>query len=182
MTFIKSIIFPGCFTILLLGSACSSKIPPEIKQAVAGSPDVAQVRRQADAYVSQKVRWGGVIHETENKQNSSKLIIVAFPLSEDGQPLNSDQSPGRFIAIVDEFLEPHVYSQEREITVTGQLVQSETLKVGEFSYEYPVVKVEHYYLWPARSEPVYIDYPPYWWHDPYYPWPYPYYYPRHHRH
>jgi len=162
--------------------ACSSHIPPEIKQPVQGSPSVAQVRQQADVYLSQKVRWGGVILQTENKQNTSRLSIIAFPLSDHGQPQISDESPGRFIALVDEFLEPLVYSREREITVIGSLQRTETIKVGEFPYEYPVIKVEHYYLWPPRSEVDDWDYPPYWWYDPWYRPYYPY-YPWHpHRH
>jgi len=180
MTFIKSIIRSGWLTAILLMSACTSHIPPEIKQPMDGAPSVAQVRGQADTYLSQKVRWGGVILNTENKHKTSQLTIIAFPLSDHGEPQVSDHSPGRFIAIVDEFLEPQVYSNDREITVIGNVLKTETLKVGEFPYEYPVIKVDYYYLWPAKPEPADIVYPPYWMYDPYYPWPYyPYpYYPR----
>lgn len=163
----------------MLMSACSSHIPPEIRQSLDGAPSVAQVRDKTDTYLSQKVRWGGVIHHTENKHNASWLTIIAFPLSDRGKPQDSDQSPGRFIAIVDEFLEPLVYSRDRKITVTGNLLRTETFKVGEFPYEYPVIQVDHHYLWPPELEPANYDYPPYWWYDPwynpYYPWRHPYY-------
>jgi len=161
---------------LLLISACSSHIPPEIKQSPEGAPGIAEVRSHIESFVSQKVRWGGVIADTENKDNTSRLTIVAFPLNGDGEPKVSDQSSGRFIAIVDEFLEPTVYSSERSITVVGTVLKSETRAIGEYPYEYPVVQVEHYYLWPVKEEPQYWDYPPYWWYDPWYPY-YPYYYP-----
>jgi outer membrane lipoprotein len=167
---------------MMLISACSSHIPPEIEQPVEGSPSVAQVRGHADRYISQKVRWGGVIVNTENKDNTSQLMIVAFPLDDDGEPRVSDQSSGRFIAVADEFLEPLVYSSDRMITVVGTLIRTETLDIGEFPYEYPVVKVENSYLWPVKEVPDYRDYPPYWWYDPwpYYPYYYPYYpHPRH---
>ena len=167
-------------------SACSSHIPPEIRQDLDGSPSVTQARDNADAYLSQKVRWGGVILNTENKHNASWLTIIAFPLSDTGKPRDASQSPGRFIAIVDEFLEPMVYSPDRKITVTGTLLRTETLKIGEFPYEHPIIQVDHYYLWPAEPAPADYDYPPYWWYDPWYdpwygpyhPWHYPY-YPRH---
>jgi len=141
-----------------------------------GSPSITQVRAHADRYISQKVRWGGVIVNTENKDNSSQLMIVAFPLDDDGEPQVTDQSLGRFIAMDDEFLEPLVYSSDRMITVVGTVLRTETLDVGEFPYEYPVIQVEHSYLWPVPVEPDYRDYPPYWWYDPWYPY-YPYYYP-----
>jgi outer membrane lipoprotein len=137
---------------------------------------VAEVRGHVENFISQKVRWGGVILHTENKDNASRLTIVAFPLNDDGEPNISDQSTGRFIAVVDAFLEPTVYSSERSVTVTGRVLKSETRAIGEFPYEYPVIQVEHYYLWPVKEEPDYRDYPPYWWYDPWYPF-YPYYYP-----
>jgi outer membrane lipoprotein len=172
-----NVIYPAiAFVGVMMVTACSSHIQPEIKQPMEGSPGVAQVRGHVDDYRSQKVRWGGVIVNTENKDNSSQLLIVAFPLDDDGEPQVSDQSTGRFIAIVDEFLEPMVYSSERMITVVGTVLRAETLDVGEFPYEYPVVQVEHSYLWPVREDLDYRDYPPYWWYDPWYPY-YPYYYP-----
>ena len=180
---LQSITYSGLLALFVLVSACSTHIPPEIKRPLDGSPGVAQVRHQTDAYLSQKVRWGGIILQTENKQNISKLTIIALPLSANGEPLSSDQSQGRFIAIIDEFVEPQVYSPEREITVTGQILRAETLKVGEFPYKYPVIQVDHYYLWPPEPEQLYPDYPPYpWIYGPYYPWHFPYHYPYHYYH
>ena len=172
---------PGWLALILSISACSAHIPPEIAQPLQGSPGIGKVRHNTDAFMSTKVRWGGVILATENRQDTSRLTIVAFPLRDDGEPRISEQSTGRFIAIVDEFLEPLVFKRDREITVTGKVLKTETLNVGEFAYEYPVIQVEQYYLWPEKTEPVYVDYPPYWWRDPWYPY-YPYYpfYPRHH--
>lgn len=176
---IRFVIHSGWLALILSVSACSTLIPPEIRQPLEGSPGIGEVRDNADAFLSQKVRWGGVILGTENRQDTSRLTIVAFPLRDDGEPRVSDQSAGRFIAIVDEFLEPLVYARDREITVTGKVLKTETLNVGEFAYEYPVVQVQQYYLWPEQIEPAYIDYPPYWWYDPWYP--YSPFYP-HHRH
>ena len=163
-----------------LVSACSSHIPPEIRQSVEGAPTLSQVRQQLDDHQSTRVRWGGVILETENKQNSSEVTIIAFPLSSRGEPRVSDNSQGRFVALVDEFLEPLVFSRDREITVTGTVLKSQTGKVGDYDYQYPVIAVEHYYLWPPKAEIDDDDYPPFWWYDPWYRPYYPYYpyYPR----
>ena len=175
MIFRKSIIYSGGLLAYALVSACATNIPTEISQPLEGSPGVEQVRQQPAAYLSQKVRWGGIIVQTENKHDTSELTIVALPLADNGEPNDSDNSPGRFIAVIDKFIEPQVYSPDRKITLTGRVLKTETRKVGEFPYAYPVIKVEHYYLWPPEPEQVYIDYPPYLWYDPYYPWRYPYY-------
>ena len=157
-------------------SSCASYIPSEIRGDVDNTPDVAQAHKQPDQFLSQQVRWGGKILNIENRKNTSKLTIVAFPLNSYGRPINTDKSPGRFIAIIDKFLEPELYSRDREVTVIGNLQKSETLKVGEFPYSHPVVQVDNHYLWTVKqaTPPNYMNH---WWHDswynPYYPHPYP---------
>ena len=163
--------------LLILLPACSSQIPPEIRLKPDNAPDVAEVREQLDSHLSQNIRWGGVILSTDNREDSSWLTVISLPLSAQGRPQQSDHSAGRFIAIVDEYLEPLLYSRDRRITVTGHIVRSETQKVGEFLYEYPVIAVDHYYLWPKKVKPVNVNPPPYWYYDPwfypdFYPWPY----------
>jgi outer membrane lipoprotein len=103
-----------------------------------------------------------------------------MPLSKNGRPQDTDDSPGRFIAVVPDFLDPKVYSDDRRLTVTGRLQGTETDKVGEFPYTYPIVQAEHYYLWPREISspypPSYYRYP-WWYYDPWYydPWYYPWY-------
>jgi outer membrane lipoprotein len=157
-------------------SSCASRMPKKIQGAFDNTLNAAQVHTQPNKFLSQQVRWGGKILNIENRQNTSRLTIVAFPLNSYGRPKNSDQSHGRFIAVVDKFLEPELYSKDREVTVTGILQKSETLKVGEFSYSHPVVQVNSHHLWVIKqtTSPNYMNH---WWHDswynPYYPWPYP---------
>lgn len=177
--FTKNYQLKNAITILVIAlslCSCASRIPVEIRGDVEHAPTVAQVHTEAEKYLSQKVRWGGKILKIENKQNTSRLTVVAFPLNGYGRPQNTRQSPGRFIAVVDRFLEPEIYSRDREITVIGNILASETHKVGEFAYSHPVVKVDNHYLW-AVEEKTTDNYMHHWWHDswynPYYPWPYP---------
>lgn len=158
----------------LLLSACSSNTPSVISDPLLDGPGLAEVRSQPDGYIYRQVRWGGIILSTENRQSSSRITIVAFPLNDWGRPRITAQSPGRFIAVIDEFLEPLVYSRDREITLVGNIMGTETLKVGEFAYEYPLVKIENYHLWPTPVDSPNLDASPYWRHYPYYPfylWP-----------
>ncbi len=179
----KSIIHSAALISAVFVSACSSHIPPEIRQTLDGAPSVVQAHENTDAYLSQKVRWGGVILNIENKHNTSWITILAYPLSEnDGEPQIFNESSGRFIAVVDKFLEPLVFAQDRKITIVGNLLRAETVKIGEFPYDYPVIEVKQLYLWSIGPELSGVNHPPYWWHNPrfrpYYPRHYPY-YPRH---
>ena len=170
-----------CALLAVLLAGCSSNIPAEIKHTQPGSPDVTQVLANPQAHLQKKVRWGGVILTTENRENASWVTIIAFPLNDRGEPQISDQSPGRFIAVVDEFLEPLVYKNDRSITVTGSFSNTETINIGDFPYAYPVIQVDNYYLWPPKADVKDSDFPP-WWYDPwYYPY-YPYYRYYPHRH
>jgi outer membrane lipoprotein len=174
--------FAVMLTAALLG-ACASNIPLEIREAPADNPTLDEVLADTAGYVSRRVRWGGVILETDNRANTTWVTLLALPLSANGRPSVSDNSPGRFMAAVPAFLDPTVYSKDRHLTVSGTVSGSETHKVGEFPYNYPVVDVEHYYLWPVEPKlpPPYRNpwwYDPWWydpwWYDPWYPYPYRY--------
>ena len=151
----------------MLLTACSSHIPAEIKQPVKDAPDIQKTQLNSNLYIGRKVRWGGKIIQIENKQGSSWLSIVGFPLNSDGRPLKSAESTGRFIAIVNDFLEPQVYATDRQITFSGTFLKTEPRKIGEFTYNYPVIEVKDYYLWPVVTTPD-ANHPPYWWYDPWY--------------
>lgn len=147
-------------------AACSSQIPPEIRQPLSHSLTINQIQAEPETYISKPVRWGGVILSTDNKKEGSWISIVAYPLSNNGKPLTLKNSTGRFIARFDSFIEPQVYSRDRVITILGKFVHNETIKVGEFIYNYPLIEVQKHFLWPVER---FIDelYPP-WRYEPYY--------------
>jgi len=174
----------GLLATLLLG-ACASQVPQNIREAPADNPPLAQVREQAADYQGRQVRWGGRIIETVNEENTTRLTLLERPTNKDGEPRYTDDSAGRFIAIVPEFLDPKVYAPDRRVSVTGTLTRTEAGKVGEYPYNYPVVEAEAWYLWPPEPAfPYDYDDPWYdpWWYDRWYyqPWYYhgiPYAYP-----
>lgn len=170
---------PWLIVALLLVSGCSSTIPEQIRQTPQNAPRLAEVRAEPERFHNSQVRWGGIILETENKNDSSWIKVIALPLRGNGKPRNANNSQGRFIAVVDQFLEPLLYSQDRKITFSGHVVGSHTDKVGDFSYQYPLIKVDMHHLWPKDPPPAddYYPYYPYYWR--YDPWYHPIYYPRH---
>lgn len=182
-SYCKSLLYPKavdylfllCMPVFLL--SCTSHVPPEIKQPLANEIALQTVRADVANYVSQRVRWGGVILHTENHKDATHLTILAQPLNSSGRPSSTDISVGRFIAIAPTFLEPVVYTLDREMTFTGTIKGTEIQKVGEFEYNYPVINVETYHLWPEIA-PINNTPHPYWlydpWYDPFYPYPYPY--------
>jgi outer membrane lipoprotein len=150
---------------VLLTGACASQVPPLIREAPADSPSLEQVRTHTDGYLQRRVRWGGTIIHTENRENATWLTVLGRPLSTSGEPEFADDSNGRFIAIVPGFLDPEVYTPGRRATITGTVQGTEDGKVGDYPYTYTVVRAEAWYLWPEETgqPPVY---PGPWWYDP----------------
>lgn len=160
---------PVMLFVALLLTGCASQVPLLIRQGPADSPTPAEVRGHVDAYTGRTVRWGGKLLATENRAQSTRLTILARPLTGDGEPALGDASLGRFITIVPDFLDPKVYTTGRLVTVTGSVRGGETDRVGEHAYVYPLVEAQAWYLWPEPEVPYGYPYP--WWYDPWYgPW------------
>jgi outer membrane lipoprotein len=171
------------FSAAMLISACATA-PPVIRNTPPG-PALVMVQNDLSKYLGQTVRWGGAIAAVDNKVDHTVIQIVARPLYSSGRPLDTSNSPGRFIAKVPGFVEPTEYKQGREITVVGKVAGVQAKLIGEHPYNFPVIDVSNMYLW--EEEPLYDPYPypyygyPYYW-DPFYPWGYGYYHFRYYDH
>lgn len=164
--------------LLLLGvavlAACST-VPKEIRIEPPGNPLLVEVRADVERYIGTETRWGGTIIAVENEAVETRIEIVARDLYRNGRPLAGDRSLGRFLALMPGFVDPAVYAEGRDITITGVIIGSEPGMIGEHEYSWPLVRVHHHLLWPSRAD-MRRDYPPrYFYHyDPWYPY---YYYP-----
>jgi outer membrane lipoprotein len=154
--------------LLALLTACASQVPVAIREPIAGAPDVQSARAAKAELIGRRVRWGGVIARVENRKQDTWIELVDRPLASGGQPSDSDNSGGRFIARIPGFLDPVTYAKHREMTVTGVLAESITRPVGDYPYRYPVVDVDSYYLWAKPSPPAYPYYYDPFWYDPWY--------------
>jgi outer membrane lipoprotein len=161
--------------LLLAGCATS---PEPIRSAPPDDLQLAAVRGDPDRYRGAVVRWGGQVAAVFNQRDETIVEIVARRLDSHGRPYDEDRSDGRFLVKSQGFLDPAIYASGRELTVHGSVEGMSEKTIGEYRYRYPVVRADTLYLWPPRPppEPVY-RYDPYWPH-PWYPWGWPYYYPR----
>ena len=154
----------------LLLNACAS-VPQQLQgEYVSLTPeDVSATHRE------QSIRWGGVVLETRPESDHTCFEILSRQLNKSMQPVNSDQSGGRFIACKPGFYDPEVFEKGREVTLTGTIVNIDIRKVGEYDYKFPIVDIKFLSLWPKRRDVIYRDYwGPYrshYWYYPHY-WPY----------
>ncbi len=165
----------GLLLVAMLGlGACASKVPMEIREPVPGSPELRKVLADPAAFVGSRVRWGGAIAQVENEPETTRLQVVGRQLGSEGRPQGTDRSPGRFLVEVAGFLDPAIFVPGRKITVTGVLLEPVERPIGDFSYEFPVVRARVHYLWPRAERTRREYYPPPWYYDPWYPYHLPY--------
>ena len=171
----------GCFVIgLFVLAGCASDIPAEIRSRPDPDTTLSQLRSAAGPADGQQVRWGGEVVSVENRPRDTRVEIVSRTLYSDGYPESGNRSDGRFIAEIDGFVDPVVLAEGQLITVFGEVSGSVNRLIGEYDYDFILVRVTSYQLWEKRSSSHY-DYPyrrygygP--WYDPWYdPWRRPYY-------
>ena len=114
--------------------ACASSIPRAITEQPDTRISLTQARGGMAQLSGQSVRWGGKIAGVENHSTETWIEIVQQPLNHFGRPLEGDASEGRFIARIEGFLDPQVYSKDRLITVAGTLEKTIQRPIGEYPY------------------------------------------------
>ena len=101
-----------------------------------------------DNNMERKVRWGGTIVNVQNLEGPVTVFeVVSRPLERTGKPLHNDESSGRFLARVEQFIDPEIIKVGRDITFTGTLVGRYDGKVGDSQYLFPVLIASNYTFW-----------------------------------
>lgn len=160
----SSALAAGLGFILLLLGGCASRIPVVIKLPPQPDIGLAEVKKDIEPYQDQYVRWGGEIIAVENRADSSLVEILANPLKSYGRPAPDNAYKGRFIARIGGFLDPEHYKKGRKLTVYGKIADMINGQIDQHPYNYPLVNVGAYHLWPEHRD--------YRYHYPFYPYPY----------
>ncbi len=128
------------------------------------------VKADFSAYKDMPLRWGGKIIKVTNKEDLSQAQILFYRLNSFGRPRVNIETEGRFMISGNKFLDPAVYKEGTEVTVSGVLARKIKQQVGEKTLTLPVLSIKHIHLWSEHRQ--YDD--GYYLHSPYY---YPYYFP-----
>ncbi|WP_233267423.1 Slp family lipoprotein [Paraglaciecola sp. L3A3] len=102
---------------------------------------------KAEQVTGKQIRWGGAIAKIENKEKTTILEMVYYPLTSYGRPVSDDESMGRYRIEFNGFMDPLVYQEGRLMTFTGELRGLEKGLVGEHNYVFPSVKGKEFYIW-----------------------------------
>ncbi len=130
-------------------SACVS-LPSALKDVPVVDVPYGQASQSTNKDAS--VRWGGVIIEVENEQDSSLVQVLFYPLDPyDGRPQLNKPGEGRFVIKSTEFLDPVVYAKDKEVTVAGILTGDIERTIGKRVVRLPLISATVIHLW-ARND------------------------------
>lgn len=139
-----------CCLVFLL-SACSNNNGYYADDSVLIRQQFTQMA-QANNPQGWLVKWSGVIAQTRNLANGTEVEVVYLPLGYNGVPQQAEQSPGRFIAVFPQLLDPVLYAKGRSITVSGSTASSREGKIGDMPYRFAVLNATEHKLWPIVKE------------------------------
>jgi len=160
--------------VLLLGG-CAHVLSRDALLKVDPNIDFAEVKTDPQAFRGKTLVLGGMIVETRLNREGTTVEVLRYTLDRWGEPLEADESGGRFLARTTQFLDPELYKAGIFITLAGTVEGAETRPLQGYDYVYPVFRFSEVYLWsPAKWGYPYGYYPYY---PPYYPWGPYYYYP-----
>lgn len=161
------------FPLILLISGCAHVISKDLRVKADPSLTFGQILQNANAYRGKTVLWGGEIIQTINQKDGTTLIeVFQRPLGWRGEPKETVASEGRFLILIEKYLDPYLFRKGRKITVAGE-IQGEKIKpIGEMDYRYPLVLSKQIYLWEEYDYYPVPYYHPYY-YDPW--WDYPFY-------
>jgi outer membrane lipoprotein len=154
-------------TLVLLLNACAPVISPQLMEQVDRNMTYGSLSSRPDEAKGKIVLLGGTIVQTVPKPEETEIEVVQKQVSSSGEPYLTDKSEGRYLVVVNRFLDPAIYRSGRDITVAGEVQGSVLRRLGEIDYRYPVIAALEIYLWKESYSPQVYPYP--------YPFGYPYY-------
>ncbi len=94
------------------------------------------------ATVGDQFLWGGKILAVENRQDTTEITVLSYPLSGKNNHKFEMESTGRFIAVHHGYLEPLDYVKGHRITVVGTLAGFREGSVSNAEYNFPLLDIE----------------------------------------
>lgn len=163
---------------LLIFVGCTHPISKDLRASLDPSVSVQGLFESPDSYIGKKVLLGGNIVQTRNSPEQSDIEVVQKSIDSYGNLNTGDATLGRFIFRRRGFLEPEVYTKGRDVIGAGVIVGSQSGKIGDRDYLFPVIEPEELKLLQEYPDTPYYPY----YYDPFYPYYFGGFGHRHHRH
>lgn len=161
---------------ILTLSACSG-LPHAMRDNSYSTTPLSLVKSNLPSYINMPLRWGGTIINVVNEKDSSQVQALFYPISNYGRPRTERKTEGRFAMTSHLFLDPAIFKEGTEFTVTGILSGEIKHKIGKKTLNLPLLSIEQIHVWPVQQQlndrfypypRYYYPYSPYYRYGPYY--------------
>ncbi|GBD99170.1 outer membrane protein slp precursor [bacterium BMS3Abin07] len=165
--------------------SCVPVIRKELLNSASREIPFSGLRINPDLYAGKLFVLGGIVVKTKVTADGSRIEAIYVPVDSNGYLQDIELPGNRFMAIYPKqqgLLDPLIYRKGRKITIAGEFTGTQTGKIGEMEYKFPVFEIKDIYLWNEKQYYIAPPYPvlypayPYWWDDPW--WYRHYYQPR----
>src|SRR5512146_1842449 len=104
MSILRGLVRSSASALALALAACA---PPPVLKPMTPPVDVEPEAAAAasERYHGAEVLWGGRIVEVRNRADVSEIVIVAYPLDGGQRPRPKEASQGRFVAVLEGYVE-----------------------------------------------------------------------------
>ena len=134
-------------------------ISEQVRLEVDQTLDYRTLAADPQAQAGRVVLLGGTIVQTTPRAGETEIEVVQKELKSTGEPRLTDASGGRFLVVVDRFLDPAIYKTDRDLTVAGTVQGAAVRRIGETDYRYPVIAAKELHLWRQLMPPPVPVYP-----------------------
>ena len=167
---------------LILITSCTPVLQKDLIKNGTFDINPADLRQESSQYTGTLYILGGIIAKTTVTEEGSLIEALYVPVDSRGYLKERAQSNWRFLALYrgEEFLDPLIFDEKREITIAGEFTGTRKGMIGEVEYIFPLFEIKEIHLWEEtkdRDRYLYPEYYPplFFRYRPYYP-SYPYYY------
>ena len=158
-------------TLSLALVGCASVIPHDFQAGADRTLTLTDIWARPEASRGRTMVLGGEILHVTPKPSGTEVEVLERPLGRQDRPEETDESRGRFIVVMDGFLDPAIYGPGREVTVVGDVEGVTPRPIGEVTYTFPLLRGRYLHLWPKRQR---VAYGPVWydsfWADRWWYW------------
>ena len=123
--FKRSLRLRGMILLLIAGigiTGCAPVFPRELTDRVDRRISFKELQSDPEKFKGDWVMLGGAIVSSKNIKAGTLIEVLQEPLDDEGRPLDTDRTEGRFLVQSDRFLDSAVYHPGRLITFIGEVV------------------------------------------------------------
>jgi len=132
---------------------CAPAFPREALDRVNRRISFRELLSDPDKFKGSWIMIAGNIVSLKNVPAGTIIEILQKPMDDDGKPLDTDTSEGRFIVQTKQFLDAAIYLQGRPLTVIGEIIGKKFMPLDEILYQYPLLDAKAIHLWRPSTGP-----------------------------